>query len=246
MKDEKGFSIIEMMVTMVIASFILMAAYAAQIAQQQTYYAQDQVAEMQQIHRAALSMINLELRMAGYDPMDSGNFGITSALAGRVQFTADLNKNGTYESGGNVDAADIDGDGDTTETLHELYDLGFSTTVDADGDGIPDQATNGVPNASNIGKQVAGAGGFQNFAENIQAIEFRYLQADGTVLAVPLNIAQIRVIQVTLLARTGKRDANYTNSMVYTTPGGQNWGPYNDNYRRRLMSTSIRCRNLGI
>jgi len=242
-KTQNGFSLIEMMVALVISSFILMAAYSAHIAQQGTYFAQDQVAEMQQIHRAALAMINLDLRMAGYDPQGSGNFGITSALAGRVQFTADTNENGTYEAAGNVDTTDIDDDGDTTETLHETYDLGFSTTVDSTGDGIPDQITGGVPDASNLGKQVAGAGGFQNFAENIQAVEFTYMEEDGTVTA---TLADIRVIQVTVLARAGKKDTGFTNGTVYTTPGGQSWGPYNDNYRRRLLTTSIRCRNLGL
>lgn len=231
------------MVSLVIASFILMAAYSAHIGQQNTYLAQDQVTEMQQIHRAAIAMINLDLRMAGYDPQSSGNFGILSADAGRVKFTADMNQNGTYESAGNVDASDIDGDGDTTETLHELYEIGFSPTVDADADGIPDQTTNGIPNASNIGKQVAGAGGFQNFAENIQAVEFAYMTANGTVTA---TLSNIRVIQVTLLARAGKTDREFTNNTTYTTPSGTIWGPYRDNYRRRLLTTSIRCRNLGL
>jgi len=243
MTTQDGFSLVEVMVSLVISSFILMAAYSSHIAQQDTYFAQDQVTEMQQIHRAALSMINLDLRMAGYDPQTSGSFGITSALPGRVQFTADYNENGTYESAGNVDTTDIDGDGDTSETLHETYDIGFSTTVDSDGDGIPDQTTGGVPKASDLGKQVGGAGGFQDFAENIQAVEFMYMKEDGTVTA---TLADIRVIQVTVLARAGKKDTGFTNDTVYTTPGGQNLGPFNDNYRRRLMTSSIRCRNLGL
>ncbi len=100
MINNKGFTLIELMIAIVISSFIVTAVYAANTTQQRTYHAQEQVAEMQQNLRAAMSFITSEIRMAGYDPEGSGNFGITSALAGRLQFTVDLDKNGTLDGAG--------------------------------------------------------------------------------------------------------------------------------------------------
>ncbi|MCG8683624.1 MAG: prepilin-type N-terminal cleavage/methylation domain-containing protein [Desulfobacterales bacterium] len=221
-KNETGFTLIEMMMALVIGIMITGGAYSIYTTQQQSYYAQDQVAEMQQNLRAAFTVMVNELRMAGYDPQVTGNFGITSALAGRVQFTTDTDQDGI------VDA-------------NETIDIGYSTTVDADGDGLP----NANPDPADIGIQRGGAGGFQDIAENIQAVEFLYLDENDAVTAV---LADIRSIQITLLARSSGADGNYLNSSTYTAsvPSGMNLGPYNDNFRRRIITIRLRCRNLGL
>ncbi|WP_022668520.1 prepilin-type N-terminal cleavage/methylation domain-containing protein [Desulfospira joergensenii] len=228
MRKDKGFTLIELMITMVIAGLIMIGAYAAYTSQQKTYYAQDQVTEMQQNIRAALSIITSELRMAGYDPTGSGNFGIVWALPGRFQMTTDM-----------------DGDGvvDGPETL----EFGFSFAMDADsnGDGIPDNDNDGdgVPDPIDIGMQTNNAGGYQDIAESIQAVEFLYYNASGNITA---TVADIRSVQMTVLARARRQDPQFTHTTTYTTPSGQNWGPYNDNFRRRMLTTRIRCRNLGL
>ncbi|WP_020587601.1 prepilin-type N-terminal cleavage/methylation domain-containing protein [Desulfobacter curvatus] len=234
--NQKGFTLIELMMTLVIGAMIAGAAYATYIFQQKSYYTQDQVAEMQQNLRAALYSVIKEIQMAGYNPVGSGNFGITSALAGRLQLTKDEDEDGVFDP-------------------EERLDIGFTNAVssehrDVDGNGIPDLSTNGVPNAVNLSIQeystAGNPGGYQAIAENIQAVEFLYLNSAGTNLALtpPVNLSAVRSIQITLLARSEHSDPQFTNSMTYTTPSGQNWGPYNDNFRRRLLTTTIKCRNL--
>ena len=222
LNNQKGFTLIEVMITLVIGTMITGAAYATYTSQQRAYYTQDQVAEMQQNLRAAFSRMANELRMAGYDPEGSGLFGIASALPGRVQFRLDLNEDGV-----------LDGD--------ETFDIGFSTTIDGDGDGIPDANT-----PSNLGFQMyntGGGGGFQAIAENIQAVEFLYLKSDETIAA---NTSEICNIQISILAASPRKDDRFTNTTAYTlaTPSTTTWGPYNDNLRRRLLTLRIRCRNL--
>ena len=91
-----------------------------------------------------------------------------------------------------------------------------------------------------------GGGGIQRngtlIADNIDALDFVYLNANGAVTA---SLLQIRSVQVSIVARTGKGDPGFTNStayqnqqgtVIYTAPG--------DNNRRRLLTTNIKCRNL--
>jgi len=225
-KNSCGFTLVELMLTMAISGIIVAAIYSVYISQQRTYLAQEQVAEMQQNIRAAMDIMTREVRMAGYDPAGGAGSGIIAALPGQISFTQDTN-----------------GDGDTTDA-GEMIDFGFSAAVvDADRDGVPDAVSNGVPDASPLGRQTGGAGGYQAIAENIQAIEFRYLDAANGVTA---TLADIHSVQISILARAGRQDRDFFNSMTYTSASGATWGPYNDNFRRRLLITSIQCRNLGL
>lgn len=92
----------------------------------------------------------------------------------------------------------------------------------------------------------------QPLAENIDALNFVYhgasppnvLDDDGmgnVVASRPL----IRSVQVTVVARTGRADPGYTDSIIYTNLQGQTiLGVQNDSFRRRTLSTTIACRNL--
>jgi type IV pilus assembly protein PilW len=225
--NQQGFTLIELMMTLVIGAMITGAAYATYSSQQKAYYTQDQVAEMQQNLRAAFSIIAIDLRMAGFDPTDSGLFSVTPTNSGRIQFTTDT-------------------DGDGTVDGNETIIIGLSPAVDADGNGIPDADSDGdnVPDTVDIAIQTGG-GGYQTIAENIQAVEFLYLDGNEAVTATP---ADIRSVQITILAASSKKDTSFTNAAQYQppAPSGQIWGPYNDNYRRRLLTLRIRCRNLGL
>lgn len=70
--------------------------------------------------------------------------------------------------------------------------------------------------------------GSQPQADNIEGLQFEYLDSNGIPTA---TLADIRIIRVTLTARTDRVDPQ--------TKGG-------DGYRRRQIATSIRLRNLGL
>lgn len=223
---EGGYTLVELMLTVLISGLLSAAVYAAYVSQQRTYIAQEQVAEMQQNIRAALDTMIREIRMAGFDPTSTAGTGITTALSGQIEFTQDLNADG-----------DSNDDG-------EKIDFGFSAAAgnDVNRDGIPD--TNG--DVLSLGRQSCNAGacgGYQPIAENIQAIEFRYLDEDGAATA---TINKIRSVQISILARAGRSDPNFYNNMTYTAASGANWGPYNDNFRRRLLITNVQLRNVGL
>jgi prepilin-type N-terminal cleavage/methylation domain-containing protein len=64
-KGQKGFTIIELMIVLVISAVVTAAVYAIFITQQKTYAIQTGVTDMQQNARAALMLMVRDLRMAG-------------------------------------------------------------------------------------------------------------------------------------------------------------------------------------
>jgi type IV pilus assembly protein PilW len=243
----KGFTLIEIMITLAISGIIMAAIYSAYISQQRTYLAQEQVVEMQQNLRAALDMLARETRMAGYDPTGAAGASFTTASAGQMSFTQDITDNaGTGDGDGDF----VDDDGDLVDD-GEVIDYGFSVADDAGRDGIPDADADGdgIPDPVALCRQ--NGGGYQSIAENIQAIEFRYLDSGGAVTA---TLSDIRSVQISILARAGQPDPDFTNNMTYTPASGVAWdlngaafgSAPNDHFRRRLLITTVQCRNMGL
>ena len=115
---------------------------------------------------------------------------------------------------------DIDGDGAFSVNENITYSL-----ADKDGDGDNDLERNG-----NL------------IAENIDALDFVYLDSNG---APTVPISNIRSVQVTIVARTGKGDPGFTNNTTYLNQQGTTiYTAPGDNKRRRRLTTTIKCRNL--
>ena len=61
------------------------------------------------------------------------------------------------------------------------------------------------------------------------------------------TISNIRSIQITLVAKTSRSDPGYTNTFEYFNLQDEKiFGPANDGFHRRVLSTQIKCRNLGL
>jgi hypothetical protein len=93
----------------------------------------------------------------------------------------------------------------------------------------------------------------QSAAENIEHLEFLYLDKNGNVTT---SEDQVRSVILTLVARSQQPDPNFTNSQTYTPASniafyntgslsGRTWVK-NDSYRRRLQIARIECRNIGL
>ncbi|MEJ2202244.1 MAG: hypothetical protein P8X63_14680, partial [Desulfuromonadaceae bacterium] len=83
-------------------------------------------------------------------------------------------------------------------------------------------------------------------AENIEAVFFEYLDGDGAVVT---SIGSIRQVVITVVARTARPDANYTDTNSYQSLLGTTVftvTPAVEHYRRRLMSVQVECRNIGL
>jgi type IV pilus assembly protein PilW len=239
--SESGFTLIELMVAMAMASIVVGVIYSAHRTQTKIYTEQDKVAEMQQNIRSGLMFLQREARMAGYNPKDANDKscnanptagpsvapGIHTATATRFGFSMDLN-----------------GDGDCADSNENVtYSL---------------YTANGV---QNLGRA---APGNQPVAENITHINFVYMfppplvgtavvkSPTSTPLAV--DFKNIIAVQVSLIARAKAPDQK-THTTSFSLPvlnawgnadGGTVWKSFTDSYSRRLLTITINCRNMGL
>lgn len=224
--NHKGFTLIELLVAMTVGLVVMAGVSMTFRSQQKSYLLQEQVAAMQQNLRAAMFHMEREIRMAGCDPNQTVDAQFVTANATSITFTQDLR--------GDTEGSKPDGDTDDPNENITYYLNGDELRRnDSNGNGI------GVPLDASI-------------ADNISALNFVYLNQAGTRIDddgagnVTTSILQIRSVEITLLARTGRGDRGFQNNTVYTNRPGDNIFVATDNFRRKLLTTCITCRNLGL
>jgi len=106
-------------------------------------------------------------------------------------------------------------------------------------------ATDGAGNQF-LGRNDFGGLGLQPVAENIDALNFVYLDNTATPTTDPLRV---RSVQVTIVARSGRVVPvlfnRHTDNRIYRNQQNQIILPaQNDNFRRMIITSEIKCRNL--
>lgn len=189
-RNHAGFTLVELMVAMAIATIVLASIYAAFNAQMRRYTTEQQVVEMQQNIRAAMYLLKKDIRLAGYSPADP------PADAG---FVADFVSFGSPHdgSGAITDASDI------------------ALTMDSNGNGAIDSGSSFEliayrhdPVNMWLERYDAATGTWQRVAEKIESVTFTYRRADDSVMATPVtgsNLQDIRSVGIDIQASTGKR-----------------------------------------
>ena len=247
--NNKGFTLFELMVALIILAVVTVVAYSTFANQNRSYRLQDEVVEMQQNLRAAMTYMTREIRMARSNPLSV--LGLTSfvvADTNTLQFTMDT-------GGGLTDDADNDDDGLIDEADEEDFPDG--SIDDADENITYALYDFGVPapdGDTDIGRNTGG--GNQPLAENIDALNFVYLDANGNVLPTPVspaNLSMIRTVEITIVARTRNPDNNFIDAnTVFTNFRGtpvldMSAPPPTADFRRfhrRMLRTTVRLRNL--
>lgn len=90
----KGFTIIELLVSVLLTSIIMGAIYSVYRVQTHSAKVQENRLEAQEYARSVLDMMVREIRNAGYAPTGAACAGVLVADAQRLQFTYDANANG--------------------------------------------------------------------------------------------------------------------------------------------------------
>jgi type IV pilus assembly protein PilW len=198
LNNQKGFTLIELMVAIAIASAVMAGIYSVFIMQQRTQLTEQVAVDMQQTLRAAMYMVERDIRMAGFDPTLNWGFDNIDNDGDGNTDEADEKQNDRELDGvdndgdGSIDAADADGEAlgiifagphavKMTMDIHnnndrkhtdtdEIIRYGFANIYDTDSDGIADLNKGG---AAPLGR-ATGAGSPQPMAEDIQAVAFAY------------------------------------------------------------------------
>jgi len=156
LKTENGFTLYEMMLAAALSGIVLVAVHAVYKSQQKSYVNQSVVSAIQQNLRGAMCCLQRDIRLAGYDPLATGNFGITDVGTdargnGTLTFTLDDDLNHI------LNETDGNGQVDHRETfVFSLYDYPTASP-----DGVPD-----------LGRKHGASR--QLVAQNIQAMGFAY------------------------------------------------------------------------
>jgi len=281
LRQNKGITLIELLVALAITGILLAAVYRTFIGQQKTYTSQEQVVDMQQNVRAGINRMMREIRMAGfgnvsmllpppYNPDNPPGAGVTigpkkyndlvnwdypaagaltilsamgSTTLTAIPATNQITVNSLTDSQGNllfdmgnrkyvsiggVESYTITSIVGTTLTLsgnltynHPVNTPVFGIRAISYQVGVVD----GKPTL--LRDENTGAGG-QSLADNIEALQFGYLDANGNPAA---NMPGVRIVQVTLRGTTNISDPDYKSD------GG---------YRKRQIASNVHLRNMGL
>jgi len=274
--------LIELLVAMAISAVLIAAIYRTFIGQHSTYAAQEQVVDMQQNARVAISRMMREIRMAGFgnvsmilpvqfvvygqtrtfnnvinpDTPVAGSITIITATEDFANLTNIDSKNnkvtlnrltnlhGTllfdtekrkYISIGGLEANEITSIVGTDLTLKNniIFNHQINTSV------FPVRAISYQvlieDNKTDLTRDENIEGGRQPLAENIEDIQFEYLDANANAT---VNPTDIRMVRVTVHARTSFPDLEFKSDPEFKAGVG--------GFRRRTIASNILVRNMGV
>lgn len=217
MTNQKGFTLVELLVGLALAIIVTGVMYSLYKAQNQTSVVQGYVSDMQQTLRASTDMMSREIRIAGYDPSGTGNYGITNATAQSMSFTADICEDGGAPANG----------ADCTEVYQvELYTV--------DGINKLRRTAGGSAIAENIDNFelcyfTQGAANCSTNPVNLGAIDRVII---STLIRAPREDSSYTFDPA---------------KITLTSGSGADWTPaVGDGFRRRMVVKQIKLRNLGL
>ena len=283
LKDKRGLTLLELLVALAISAVLIAALYRTFVGQHKTYTVQEQVVEMRQNVRGAISNMVRELRMAGFGgvatllpitiggniyqnvinrdrpgtgwitvvttlissdsqvakikttPTQTGNSPVIE-VSNVADFDADPAKGKNYISIGGVEAHRITLISNNRLTLGEKltykfkdYDPLITDHSDPKFNPNPTRVypVRAISYRAGVRNENTG-GGAQPTAENIESVQFDYLDAEGNPA---VSDTAVQMIRVRITAKTDIADPQYKSG---------------DGYRRREISSNIQLRNVII
>jgi type IV pilus assembly protein PilW len=247
LKNKSGFTLVELLMAMVTGIIVLAGIYAAFNSQQKIHTKESQVVDAEQNVRAAAHFMVREIRLAGMDQTGMAGAGFVIAGPHSIRFTLDRNDD--------EDVLDADED--------IAYRFSVSAAADADGDGRADSGAAPIMRAT---------AGNDELAQDIHAIGFAYAfdfdgdgdgvleeywaydsDGDGSLdwdndtgagLGFTVNFDRIKAVRIWILARTRHPLRDYSGPKNFIV--GDKVINVTDNFKYRLLTTTVKCRNMGI
>jgi len=178
--NKKGFTAIELLISLAIMSIALTSIYSMYMSFIRTCTKEGVKIRVQQNVRSGLDMMIRDIRLAGLDPDGTGDFGIVAVTSQRIQFTADRDMDGELDDANATDGIDA------PDMEHMAYEY--------DGSGILKMVlykANGNLETDEI------------MAENVTDLTFTYFDSNDDTTS---NLDEIRTvdIQMTIQKASGQ------------------------------------------
>lgn len=187
--NKKGFTAIELLVSLAILSIALTSIYSMYMSFIRTCTKEGAKIRVQQNVRSGLDMMIRDIRLAGLDPEGTGDFGIVAVTPQRIQFTADLDMDGE------VDDADASDGIDVPDLEHMAYEY--------DGNGTLKMflyKANGDPETDEI------------MAENVTDLTFTYYDSNDDTTS---DLDAIRTVDIRMtIEKSAGRDGQVSRTLV--------------------------------
>lgn len=265
---DSGFTLIEMIVALAIVSLVTAGLYVAYKGNSRAYTVTEETIHVQQAVRTAMHSIIRELRMAGYDPLDTGSFGILRAWednhGSSIEFSYDFLEDGNASALKNhrkfelVDLGEngildltLQKDGSGRSSISEgIEALGLAFAFDQDGDGKLDRTTaNHVVWAvdldndgfldTNLDTNDDGKIDEHDDANNDGVIE-------GVTLSHVIPLEKVRIAKIWILGRSALAYKRFSNNVARKYVAGRHIiEDTNDGYLRFLLEYTIKLRNMN-
>ncbi len=105
--DKKGFTAVELLISLAIMSMTLGSIYSLYMSFIRTCTKESVKIKLQQNVRSSLDMMIRDIRLAGLDPEGTGEFGIIAVTPQSIKFTADRDMDGELDIPNAADGIDL-------------------------------------------------------------------------------------------------------------------------------------------
>ncbi len=271
-KKEKGLTLIELLVAIVISALVIVGLYRAFIGQQKTHAIQEQIVDMQQNARTAVNRMMSEIRMAGFGNVSmvlpvtfsTGTFNnvlnLNTPTAGSLTIVSAVGGTSTLTAAGVIGQSQIVVSTLTDDLGNALFDTSNKKYVSIGG--LESYTITSVDNGTktitlNGSLTYNHAVGTPIF--NIRALSYQVASVNGPLLRDENlgNGAQsladsIENLQFAYIDAGGNPTANPLNIRIIRislTAKVERQDPdlnNGDGYRRRQIVSNIHLRNMGI
>lgn len=267
-KNDKGFTLVELMVTVLLTAIAVISIYRGYTAFSQSADAQQQVMEMQQNLRIGMTWLAKDIRRAGMNEQgeDVARFMCDEVPTNdtSIEFSMDLlggdNVGNDDDDDGLIDEEDESriGDGEIDDDGERIIYYLAASTLDPTTNDLRREVWDSTLAPPDYGPP-------QTLITNVEALDFVYFDDTGaeidpsapTAAECPYvaggggelslkgdELQEVDRVEITLVVRATNEDYRYTNRETYRNLQGDplvsNPG---DNFRRRVFSMSVQIRN---
>ena len=273
-KKERGLTLIELLVALVISVLLIAGLYRTLIGQQKTYSVQEQVVDMQQNIRAAIHRMMTEIRMAGFGNVSmvlpvtftTGTFNhvlnLNTPTAGSLTIVSSVGGTSTLVAQGGVNQNQIVVSTLTDDQGNALFDTGNRKYISIGG--LESHTITSIDSGTKtitLNTPLIFYHPIGTSVYNVMALSYQIASVNGipTLLrnenrgdgAQP-QADSIENLQFTYLDADGNPTANPADIRIITvslTGRAESQDPNlknGDGYRRRQIVSNIHLRNMGI